>query len=50
MFNYVYKLKPSNFNQIDLQALPEDNSLRKGIKERLLNGEYVHEFKGVFKF
>ena len=50
VFNYVYKLHPTSFDKIDLSVLPEDNSLRKGIKERLLNGEYVHEFKGVFKF
>ena len=50
VFNYVYKLHPSSYDKIDLSVLPEDNSLRKGIKERLLSGEYVHEFKGVFKF
>ncbi len=32
----------------DLQSLPEDSSLRRGVKQRYLEGKYVHEGAGFF--
>ena len=50
VFEYVYKLNPNTFSDVDIENLSDDNSLKKGIKEQLKKGEYIYEFNGLFKF
>ncbi len=50
VFEYVYKLNPNAFSDVDIENLSDDNSLKKGIKEQLKKGEYIYEFNGLFKF
>ena len=50
VFEYVYKLNPNAFSDVDIENLSEDNSLKKGIKEQLKKGKYIYEFNGLFKF
>ncbi len=45
---YVYGLHVKNPSEVAIDELPEDNSLKKGLKEQLKKGEYVYEFNGFF--
>ena len=50
IFHYVFNLFPKTIEEVDIDNLPEDNSLRKGIKEQLKKGNYFYEFFGFYKF
>lgn len=50
VFNYVYKINPKAYAEVNFDGLAEDNSLKKGLKEQLKKGEFVYEFSGLFKF
>ena len=45
-FLYVYGIKGKKIPEIDLGALPEANSLQRGIKEKALEGKLVYQFGG----
>ncbi len=45
-FLYVFGIETSSVSEIDLESLPENNSLQRGIKEKALRGEYIHQFHG----
>ena len=42
IFSFVFERKPK-----DLSELPEDTSLRRGLKKRYMNGQYQHIFAGL---
>lgn len=46
VFLYVYKMSVKSPDDVVIDDLPEDNSLRKGVKEQLQNGNFVYEFNG----
>lgn len=46
VFLYVYDLRVSSAAEVDIAALPEDNSMRTGVKKLLQEGTYVHQFNG----
>lgn len=50
IFEYVFNLKISSVNEIDYNSLLEDNSLRRGIKQKAKNGVIFHEFGGFRPF
>lgn len=45
-FLYVFGIETGSVADIDLEKLPENNSLQRGIKEKALRGEYIHQFHG----
>ncbi len=45
-FLYVFDIKDTLVEEIDLAALPEANSLMRGIKAKSLEGKYIHQFNG----
>ena len=50
IFHYVFNMFPKTIDDIDIDNLPEDNSLKSGIKSELKNGNYFYEFFGFYKF
>ena len=50
VFYYVFKQPALKLNEYDIENMPEDNSLRKKIKEHYLSGKIVHESGGIFPF
>ena len=50
VFLYVYKKEVKTPAEVDFAALPEENSMQRGVKKLLLDGAYVHEFVGFFPF
>lgn len=50
VFYYVFKEPYRKLEEYDLNNLPEDNSLRKKIKDHYLSGKIVHESGGIFPF
>ena len=50
IFEYVFNLNVSSVNEIDYNSLVEDNSLRRGIKQKAKNGVIFHEFGGYRLF
>ncbi len=49
-FGYVFGIHPASPSEIDLSALPEDNSIRRGIKAKSMEGKYVHQFGGFMEY
>lgn len=47
---YVFSVKEQNVRSTDISTLPEDNSLRRGIKKNLLEGKIFHQCYGFFKW
>ncbi len=45
---YVYNFKGKSPDELDFENLPEDNTLRLGVKQKCLNGKFIHEFGGFF--
>lgn len=45
-FLYVFDIKDTPVEEIDLASLPETNSLMRGIKTKSLEGKYIHQFNG----
>ena len=45
-FLYVYGITSGKASDVDLEALPEDNSMRRGVKQKSLEGNFVHQFGG----
>lgn len=50
VFQYVYRQNVKTPAEVAIDELPEDNSLRKGIKEQLQKGNYIYEFNGFMRF
>ncbi len=49
-FLYVFGIETSSVSDIDLEKLPENNSLQRGIKQNALQGKYIHQFHGYKPF
>ena len=47
---YVFIVKEQNVRSTDISTLPEDNSLRRGVKKKLLEGKIFHQCYGFFKW
>ncbi|MBR5543230.1 MAG: hypothetical protein IKU65_03955 [Oscillospiraceae bacterium] len=45
-FLYVFDIRGKSVDEIDFSALPEGNSLMRGIKKKALDGTFVHQFNG----
>ncbi|MBQ5778181.1 MAG: hypothetical protein IIV97_05130 [Oscillospiraceae bacterium] len=50
VFLYVYNKEVKTPDEVDFEALPEENSMQRGVKKLLLDSTYVHEFTGFFPF
>ena len=50
VFTYVFDMTPTSILDVDIKNLPEDTSLRKGIKDCLKKGVFFDEFYGYYKF
>lgn len=49
-FMYVFGFRGASVDEIDLQNLPETNSLMRGVKKKALEGKFVYECGGFFKW
>ncbi len=45
---YVYNFRGQSPDELDFEKLPEDNTLRKGVKQKMLDGKFIYEFGGFF--
>ncbi len=45
-FLYVYGIEKPSVSDITIDDLPEDNSMRQGVKQKSLEGKYVYQFGG----
>ena len=45
-FLYVFGIRGKEIKEIDFTALPEENSLQRGIKKEALKGNFAHQFGG----
>lgn len=45
-FMYVFGIENTPIDEIDYAALPETNSLMRGIKQKALESKFVHQFNG----
>ena len=50
VFLYVYGLRVNSAEEVDAASLPEDNTMRRGVKKLLQDGIYVHQFNGFIPF
>lgn len=50
VFLYVFNMQVKSVADVDLETLSEDNSMRRGVKEQIRQGNYIHEFGGYFLF
>lgn len=50
VFNFVFMKAVSALSEVDLDSLPENSSLEKGLKELYKSGGFIHEAGGVFPF
>lgn len=50
VFLYVYGMRVSSAEEVDAASLPEDNTMRRGVKKLLQEGTYVHQFNGFIPF
>ncbi len=50
VFLYVYDKMVTSADEVDFAALPEDNSMRRGVKQLLLGGTYIHQYNGFIPF
>ena len=49
-FYYIYGIEGKEPSQIDIDALPEDNSLRRGIKAQMKKGYFLRNHGGFLPF
>lgn len=49
-FYYIYGIEGKEPSQIDIDALPEDNSLRRGVKEQMKKGLFPRNHGGFIAF
>lgn len=47
---YVYGIKEEDVRKVNIEDLPEGNSLQTGIKKKLLEGKHIHQCYGFFKW
>ena len=47
---YAFGVKENEVRSANIASLPEDNSLRRGIKKKLLDGTIFHQCYGFFKW
>lgn len=47
---YVYGIKEDDVRSVNVEDLPESNSLQRGIKKKLLEGKHIHQCYGFFKW
>lgn len=50
VFLYVFGRSVTSADQVDFAQLPEDNTMRRGVKKLLLEGTYIHQFNGFIPF
>lgn len=50
VLRYVFDKAVSSVDEIDASALPEDNTMQRGVKKLLLAGEYIHNYGGLISF
>lgn len=50
VFHYVYGMNVKSAAEVDPATLPEDNSLRRGVKKLLQEGTYIHQYHGFIPF
>lgn len=50
VFHYVFGLPVKSAAEVDPDTLPEDNSLRRGVKALLREGVYLHQYHGFIPF
>jgi len=50
VFLYVWNKQVKSVEEVDLDTLSEDNSMRRGVKQQIKQGNYIHEFGGYFLF
>ena len=48
-FLYVYKMDVKSALEVDPEALPEDNSMMRGVKQLARQGRFAHEFAGFIE-
>lgn len=47
---YVFGIEDSTLSGVDVDSLPEDSSLRRGVKAKLKEGRPIYEFGGYIPF
>lgn len=47
---YAFSVKEQDVPTVDKNTLPEDNTLRRGVKKKLLEGTVFHQCYGFFKW
>lgn len=50
VYQYVYKLHPKSVDEVDFENLPEDNSMQRGVKQKGLEGKFVHQCNGFIPY
>ena len=50
IFHFVFEKSVSSLKDVDIDALPENTSLERKLKEIYKNGEVIYETGGIFKF
>jgi len=50
VFLYVFDMEVKSAAEVDAAALPENNSMQRGVKKLLLEGNYLHQFNGFIPF
>ena len=50
VFLYVYGMNVKSAAEVDAAALPETNSLQRGVKKLLQEGIYLHQYHGFIPF
>ncbi len=50
VYQYVYKLHPKSIDEVDFENLPEDNTMQRGVKQKGLEGKFVHQCNGFIPF
>ena len=50
VFNFVFMKTVSDVSEVDFDALPQNSSLERGLKELYQSGDFIHETGGVFPF
>ncbi|MBQ2696366.1 MAG: hypothetical protein IJF61_03590 [Clostridia bacterium] len=46
VFLYVYNIEANSLDDIAVAELPENNTLQRGVKQKTLEGKYIHQFGG----
>lgn len=50
VFSFVFIKSVSDLSEVDLDSLPDNSSLERGLKEVYKSGGFIHETGGVFPF